>query len=176
MTYINLPCFNYNNLLFNIVLQNNKSKEEIERYTKIQISESLYFYLNKIKKNITVYNKFWDVFKKITNPYEYIHTIIPNNKVAICKYKPISRSFFKLIEIINAFNFLDESYPIKSFHLAEGPGGFIEAFNYIRNNKNDYYYGITLISSDNNIPSWKKSQNILNNNKNIIIEKVTTKT
>tara|TARA_Y100000768_G_scaffold385281_1_gene371106 strand:- start:3673 stop:4527 length:855 start_codon:yes stop_codon:yes gene_type:complete len=55
-------------------------------------------------------------------------------------------------------------------HLAEGPGGFIEAFCNIRNNYEDNYYGITLISNDINVPSWKSSQNYLLNNKNIQIE------
>ena len=81
-----------------------------------------------------------------------------------------------MIEIINVFGFLKEYNNIKSFHLAEGPGGFIEAFNFTRDNKNDIYYGITLISDDINIPSWKKSNHYLNNNKKIIIETGASKT
>ena len=99
-----------------------------------------------------------------------INSIVPDNKISVCKHKPLSRSFFKMIEMIYTFNFLNEKTNIKSFHLAEGPGGFIEAFNYKRNNKFDKYYGMTLISEDINIPSWKKSYNFINNNKNVIIE------
>ena len=60
--------------------------------------------------------------------------------------------------------------PINSFHLAEGPGGFIEALANIRKNKNDNYIGMTLLSPDNNVPGWKKSNDILKKNPNISIE------
>jgi 23S rRNA U2552 (ribose-2'-O)-methylase RlmE/FtsJ len=58
-----------------------------------------------------------------------------------------------------------------SFHLAEGPGGFIEALVHLRNQPNDTYYGMTLIDNvDNNVPGWKKSNTFLLKNKNVIIE------
>ena len=110
--------------------------------------------------------------KKYTNPYEFIHTSIPHNNFSISKLKPISRAFFKLIEIYQTFKnysiFLDES--IKTYHLA-GPGGFIEATAYIRNNLNDKYYGITLIDKFNKNIRMEKSEKFLNTNKNVIIEK-----
>ena len=82
-----------------------------------------------------------------TNPYEYIHTNVPNSKSSICKLNPLSRSFYKMIELINTLNLFDNnSETIKSFHLAEGPGGFIEALSYIRKNPNDTYYGMTLMA------------------------------
>ena len=172
MAYINIPSLNYTDLCFCIVL---KPKNELNQ-EEIYISHSLNHYLSNIKKKINKFNNYWDYYKKITNPYEFIHTQVPNIKLSISKYKPLSRSFFKMIEIINTFSFLNEKNCIKSFHLAEGPGGFIEAFNYKRNNKNDTYYGMTLISDDINIPSWKKSSNFINNNKNIIIEYGSSKT
>ena len=52
-----------------------------------------------IKEQIKLYSKQWDIMKKITNPYEFIHTTIPGQKVSVSKIKPISRAFFKLIEI-----------------------------------------------------------------------------
>ena len=45
---------------------------------------------------------------------------------------------------------------IQSFHLAEGPGGFIEAMIYMRNNRSDLHYGMTLLSEKRNIPKWNK--------------------
>jgi 23S rRNA U2552 (ribose-2'-O)-methylase RlmE/FtsJ len=75
-----------------------------------------------------------------------------------------------MIEMINTFDFLNDRNPIQTFHLAEGPGGFIEAFNYKRKNPNDVYYGMTLINDNTNIPSWKKASHILNSNKNIKLE------
>lgn len=171
MAYINIPSLNYTDLRFNFVLKDDDNKEE-----EIFMSNSLNHYLSNIKQQIDEYSNYWDYYKKLTNPYEFIHTQVPEIKYSICKYKPLSRSFFKMIEIINTFSFLCEKNTINCFHLAEGPGGFIEAFNYKRNNKGDKYYGMTLISDNINIPSWKKSSHFINNNKNVIIEYGSTKT
>ena len=180
------------------------------------ISHSLYHYLMDSKKQIHEHDTEWDYFKKYTNPYEYIHTYIPNNKKCVSKYKPISRAYFKMIEIIDTFQLLSSknngqqsysipsisyngTYPvkdvvqnnmhfnnkfsaadfeggIKTFHLAEGPGGFIEAFVNLRKNVagsvNDKYIGMTIIDKNNevNVPGWKKIQNFLKENPNIEIE------
>ena len=99
------------------------------------ISKSLAKYLNEAKQKISEYNGNWDNVKKYTNPFEFIHTNIPHLSYSISKYKPISRAFFKIIEIYNTFDLLNYKEPIKTYHLAEGPGGFIEATSYIRNNK-----------------------------------------
>ena len=177
MTYINLPNLNNLNLDFNIIYKNNKCQSNIvSDANDIIICYSLYNYLHLLKQTIDEYYEYWDILKKITNPYEYIHTIVPNHKCSLCKHKPLSRSFFKMIEIIDTFSFLNEPTNIQSFHLAEGPGGFIEAFNYKRNNKQDTYYGMTLISDNINIPSWKKASQLLSNNKNIKIEYGASKT
>ena len=106
------------------------------------ISHSLLDFLSKFKKQIEISDDAWDSIKKFTNPYEFIHTIIPGNKNSISKLKPLSRSFYKMIELWKLFKF-DEiksnspSSCIKTFHLAEGPGGFIEAAIHIRKNPND---------------------------------------
>jgi 23S rRNA U2552 (ribose-2'-O)-methylase RlmE/FtsJ len=65
--------------------------------------------------------------------------------------------------------------PIKSFHLAEGPGGFIEALAHLRKNSEDTYVGMTILDNnpdtdDYNIPGWKKSQQFLKENPNVFIE------
>jgi 23S rRNA U2552 (ribose-2'-O)-methylase RlmE/FtsJ len=68
-------------------------------------------------------------------------------------------------------------YPIKTFHLAEGPGGFIEATLRMRNNPLDQYIGMTLIDkNDINVPSWKKSGLFMRENKNVFIETGADKT
>ncbi|GAG42231.1 unnamed protein product, partial [marine sediment metagenome] len=70
-----------------------------------------------------------------------------------------------------------KSSPLKSYHLAEGPGGFIEAFTFMRKNKRDIYYGMTLIDNSNNkVPGWKKTDDFLSKNKNVIIDYGKTKT
>jgi 23S rRNA U2552 (ribose-2'-O)-methylase RlmE/FtsJ len=107
----------------------------------------------------------WDTYKKYTNPYEYIHTNVPTTKQSICKYRPISRAFFKLNEIINDMGLFDdaEDRPVRTFHLAEGPGGFIEAVALLRDrNPEDEYTGMTLLNEeDENVPGWDKVQTFL---------------
>ena len=147
-------------------IEENEKKEPV-------ISNSLFFYLFDIKNKIDIYEKEWNIYKKYTNPYEFIHTNIPMKKKCICKYKPLSRSYFKMIELINFFQInMNSTLPIKTFHLAEGPGGFIEAVVKLRNRKDDSYIGMTLIDNENNsnIPGWKKSDIFLNENKNVILE------
>jgi 23S rRNA U2552 (ribose-2'-O)-methylase RlmE/FtsJ len=142
------------------------------------ISNSLSEYLYETKKKLDEREKEWDVFKKYTNPYEYIHTPIPFKKKCISKYKPLSRSYFKMIEMVNTFNLYYDSKPIKSFHLAEGPGGFIEAMTGLRKCPNDTYIGMTIIddNQDPNIPGWKKTESFLRQNKNVYIETASDKT
>ena len=166
MTFFLLPKL-FNKLDINY-LELELANHEDELYG---ISKSLKFYLNLMKQKIDNICSDWDLYKKYTNPYEYIHSIISNNqKISISKLKPLSRSFYKMIEIAQIFSIFDNVKNIKTFHLAEGPGGFIEALIYIRKNSLDKYYGMTLISDNSNIPSWKKSKLFLQKNSNIIIE------
>ena len=154
---------------------NNLNSENIKiKYDdtkKITISNTLHKYLIEIKQQINNYITDWDNYKKLTNPYEYIHSIIPNKKYSVSKLKPLSRSFYKFIEICNNFEILpDNSTTIQTFHLAEGPGGFIEAIISLHNNKTNRHYGMTLQSNNIDIPSWKKSTEFLKKNKHVIIE------
>ena len=109
----------------------------------VYVSSSIYAHLCDIKHQIEQYQDTWDNIKKFTNPYEYIHSNITVNKTNISKLRPLSRSFYKMIEIIKNNNLLaqynhtlvdrpDYKMGIKTFHLAEGPGGFIEAISYLR--------------------------------------------
>lgn len=164
MTYFILPQIEYDIRPSNLKLL---CKEISEDDGKLTIS--LKKYLNKIKGLIDKHLTQWDNTKKYTNPYEFIHTNVPNTKNSISKLKPISRAFFKLIEIYKTHHLLpQDDLPIKSFHLAEGPGGFIEATTYLRTNPDDKYYGMTLIEDKNiNIPGWNKADFLLKNHPNI---------
>ena len=138
------------------------------------ISSTLKKYIHNAKKTIEDYSANWDSMKKYTNIYEFIHSNIPNNNKCVCIYKPISRSFFKMIEIFFSFKLssIFDNNNFQSFHLAEGPGGFIEAVKYLRKNNNDKYYGMTLLDDDdNNIPGWKKSDSLFKEPNNVYIEK-----
>lgn len=132
------------------------------------INQSLRSYLHDVKKEIDKKVKEWDKYKKYTNNYEFINTTTSyNNKnISVCSYHPISRSYYKMVEILNNFNF---SFPehMTSFHLAEGPGGFIEALCNYRKCKHDQYYGITLMDNKDDVPKWKKATSFLNENKNV---------
>lgn len=145
------------------------SNKNLEQH--ISFNSSLYNYIKQSKTLISENFEKWDNYKKYTNPYEYIHTYYDKHS-CVSKMKPLSRAYYKMVEMINFFNiFKKHVYTnINSFHLAEGPGGFIEAFVDQRKNKNDRYYGTTLLSDDNNTPGWKKSQDFISKNSNIVIE------
>ena len=162
-------------------------------------SYSLAYYLTDIKTTIEYHQCDWDFYKRLTNPYEYIDTIIPNKLFRVAKLKPLSRSYYKMIEILHMFDLgilripgssteirpvtihdpttkhVTRALPgIQSFHLAEGPGGFIEALSSLRqNNPKDVYYGMTLIGKEGSAdaPGWKKSKYFLQTHSNVILEK-----
>jgi 23S rRNA U2552 (ribose-2'-O)-methylase RlmE/FtsJ len=139
---------------------------------KLYLSLTLNGYLNNIKKQIDDNCDNWDHVKRYTNPYEFIHSTLPGGKNSISKLKPLSRSFYKMVEITNILHLLDDlrDGPIETFHLAEGPGGFIEAIAFMRKNDDDKYHGMTLINEDPNVPGWKKSKHFLETHKNVDIE------
>jgi len=143
----------------------------LNSHPSINICKTTHKYLSTLKLEIEKHTNNWDIYKKYTNTYEYIHTQIPSIKQSISKHKPVSRSYFKFIEIANLFGIIpDNKFPITSFHLCEGPGGFIEAISHLRQHQDDKYYGMTLIGSDENIPGWKKNAKLLKNNHNIHLE------
>ena len=113
----------------------------------------------------------WEKMKKITNNYELVHTTHSNKNMSISKYSPLSRSYFKMWEMLNEHDLLDRksSDVKKTAHLAEGPGGFIEAVINWRKNSNDILNGITLKSDNKDIPGWINSVKFLKKNSNVKI-------
>ena len=177
--------------------------------------------LNRAKNRINEYNSsVWEEVKKHTNPYEFIYAFNTKHKGndyrSVSVIKPLSRSFFKMIEMIHEFypHILNEDYRVSkekdyqktrkktkqiifedddnnddnnnddnnnddnnnddnnnkiinnvfndneshlngtsslipiiiSVHIAEGPGGFIEAVRFVRKGKyDDHAFGMTLI-------------------------------
>ena len=170
MIYFLLPRLSHNTF--------NNIRYIVSNDPQIIVSNSLSHYLYDIKEHLNTYSYEWDIHKKYTNPYEYIHSIIQSKKKCIAKYKPLSRSFFKMIEISTCFNIHESKTPIQTFHLAEGPGGFIEAISYLRKCSDDKYTGMTILSDENdsNIPAWKKSFQFLKENPNVSIETGIDKT
>ena len=174
MSYYNLSCIldkkNYKKIFFspNEIITT-EEKEILSETTSTYISNSLFDFLSRFKEQIELSSEAWDTIKKYTNPYEFIHTIIPGSKLSVSKLKPLSRSFYKMIELWKMFKLGDFRESLQTFHLAEGPGGFIEATAFLRKNVNDKYYGMTLINNDPGCPGWKKSHQFLESNKNVTI-------
>ena len=139
--------------------------------------------LNRAKNRINnIDSTKWEEIKKITNPYEFIHAFNPKSKYndsrSVALIKPLSRSFFKMIEMIYEFcpDIIQSKDAIITTHIAEGPGGFIEAVRYVRKGKyDDYAFGMTLVKYDKNeyknvhIPGWNKSNQFLYNNPEVHI-------
>jgi 23S rRNA U2552 (ribose-2'-O)-methylase RlmE/FtsJ len=111
--------------------------------------------LNNVKDDIEGIIDKWDIAKKSTHNYEYVYTSY-NSIKNIADKRPISRSYFKLVEILNKFN--GDKTLDNALCLAEAPGGFIEA---LMDRGMVDIYGITLLSDDKSIPYW--NQRLLDN-------------
>ena len=115
----------------------------------------------------------WDDYKKITNPYEYIFlSWNRRSSRSVAKRQPLSRSYFKMIELWKLLNMTEELKKISkdgkicTAHAAEGPGGFIEACATMIE-KDDMKFmnatAITLRSDLKNVPGWRKATRFLQN-------------
>ena len=99
--------YNFNNVYGNFLL-NRDIKLTLSNNVEISLSQSLYHYLTSSKQRIDNNVEEWDFFKKITNPYEFIHTPPQNYMRAVADYSAISRSFYKLIEIVMNYELFDK--------------------------------------------------------------------
>jgi len=147
----------------------------IEGFTKFLFAETWnelpHQHMNEIKQKIEPLesNHKWEILKKKTNPYELVYTQenadCPSS-VAILK--PLSRSYFKMIEMLQVSQFFERlpkgTQKLRSSHVAEGPGGFIEAFldkseaNRLSVQKS---FAITLKPTNNHVPGWRRSYQFL---------------
>ena len=140
-----------------------------------KVNRTFMNYLNNLKSKIDGNSVAWSKYKRYTNPYEFIHTTIPTTPHSVSCITPLSRSYYKMIEICNTFNLIEERKPMKTFHLAEGPGGFIEALCDLSKNTNNVHYGMTLIEPSNkNVPGWESTTAFLESHPNVIIESGVT--
>ena len=154
-------------------------KVYLEDKNKCTIFKKYYDTISVQKEKIDSinYNKKWDKIKKIGNPYELVYTSLTNKKKNdnISSYIPISRSYYKMWEILQNFKIIDkktdktdktDKKKIYIANLAEGPGGFMEAiynFNKKYTNNSDYYYGITIKPYNQYVPDWNKLIKIFGN-------------
>jgi 23S rRNA U2552 (ribose-2'-O)-methylase RlmE/FtsJ len=148
-------------------------KLELGTQQNIYIDASMETELNMAKSQINQYtiNNLWNKYKKLTNLYENVYLSSKKfeqfKNVAI--YNPVSRSYFKMIEIANEFltDIIKTPNPIKILHLAEGPGGFLESIIRMRKNTNDHIYAMTLLSKDKLVPNWAKVAHYQRHYKNL---------
>ncbi len=137
-----------------------------------QQNHSLHSILLCYKECISFYHKkrLWDKYKKFANKYElvtsnYLHLPI------LTAHQTISRSYYKLWEIVHDVLplFISRQESMKCTFLADGPGGFIEAFINMRAAKGcplgyDELFGVTLLSSNKSVPNWKFSKDYVREN------------
>lgn len=144
------------------------------------IDENSIFFeeVDTLKEQIQPYDKteLWDLAKRITNPYELISTF--SNRLQLpkstCCLHPLSRSFFKMIEILTHLQFFErhKNAKYKSMHICEGPGGFIEAFHSMAESKQKRIqasYGMTLKSTHTMIPGWRRAAAFLQKHSTVSI-------
>jgi len=150
---------------YDIIDGNSNNKKKLSKYNR-DLNDTLNTEKNKIDSYYN--NNLWDKLKKFSNQYEFIYTTSYVNEYKnIANINPISRSFFKLWEILYDFKFIipHNIKNLKTAHIAEGPGGFIECiYKYLSKNKIDIsteIHGITLLSGDRNIPKWKIRKNFI---------------
>lgn len=138
--------------------------------------------LHEYRNRINIYeskltsHKNWEYYKKIVNPYELVYTQkkYENFPESVCFLRPLSRSYFKMIEILDLINFFGRFIMenIRTAHVCEGPGGFIEALfeeAFRHKKKIQVSVAMTLKSKQTNIPGWKRASYFLQKNKNVRI-------
>lgn len=137
------------------VFQNYVSYDkENESFLKSEIAKS------KTKIDEQFFNKQWDKYKKISNEFELIYTN-DTETPSISEVHPVSRSYFKLWEILTDFEYIiktKQKKNIKCGFIAEAPGGFVQAMiDYRCKNSSDKYYGMSLMSkyNDSKVPTWR---------------------
>ena len=144
------------------------------------VSSNLY----KLKQTIEVLDASgqWEYLKRSSNPYELVFSQSQDVRIpqSVCSLKPLSRSFFKMAELLTILDFFKRRYlaggrkiVINSAHVCEGPGGFIEALIYQGTKASatiDHSWAMTLKPSKTNIPGWKRAYYFLKKSPMVNIE------
>jgi 23S rRNA U2552 (ribose-2'-O)-methylase RlmE/FtsJ len=137
---------------------------------------TLYQYRNNINtyEEMFTTEKNWEYYKKIVNPFELVYTQKKYDEFpeSVSTVKPLSRSYFKMIELLDIMCFFSPPMKtIKTAHVCEGPGGFIEAIfdKAAKSHCIVQAVAMTLKSKFNNVPGWKKAAAFLKKNQNVRI-------
>jgi 23S rRNA U2552 (ribose-2'-O)-methylase RlmE/FtsJ len=118
----------------------------------------------------------WEFRKKLANPFELVHTHEEKNvPVSLTFVKPLSRSYFKMIEMLTISNFFHKMNKQKilcSAHVCEGPGGFIQGFIDLCEKDRKRIAGclaMTLRPTQSQVPGWKRAAQFLKKNPTVKI-------
>jgi 23S rRNA U2552 (ribose-2'-O)-methylase RlmE/FtsJ len=161
----------------NTIIEPNTNKinlvNEFNELEIIKTNNDLYTLLTFEKKKIDKYQHLWDKYKKFTNEYEFIYTSSETTFKSVLINNKISRSYYKLWEILNDFNIISDdtinNKPYNIANIAESPGGFIEAIVDFINvkkikSKNIFFYGISIVNDNNfSVPRWRIKKKYLQN-------------
>jgi 23S rRNA U2552 (ribose-2'-O)-methylase RlmE/FtsJ len=137
-------------------------------------------HLHTLRKRINDYEQEcgqseWEYYKKVVNPYEFVYTQkkYTDFPESICILHPLSRSYFKMVEMLNVMDFFQEMIRLpflRSAHVCEGPGGFIEGFLDIASRKRQTVKTVTAMTLkpvQPNVPGWKRATSFLRARRNI---------
>jgi 23S rRNA U2552 (ribose-2'-O)-methylase RlmE/FtsJ len=116
----------------------------------------------------------WELAKKMVNPYELVYTNDDDRlPPSLSLEQPLSRSYFKMVEILDVLHFFDDNKGttrLRTAHVAEGPGGFVQAIYHRSEQKKvavQSSFAITLRPTTTHVPGWKKATSFLHKNKQI---------
>ena len=119
----------------------------------------------------------WELAKKMVNPYELVYTHNDERlPPSLSLDQPLSRSYYKMVEILEVFQFFQsfekQSVKLRTAHVAEGPGGFIQALTYRAQHYNKNIVNscaMTLRPTSSHVPGWKKATAFLQKYKHVKI-------
>ena len=117
----------------------------------------------------------WELIKKMVNPYELVYTHEDTHfHPSLTVLKPLSRSYFKMLELLAVLEYFERlpknCSKLRTAHVAEGPGGFIQAFLDLaeRNKKHvGQCTAMTLKPTDSHVPGWRRAAAYLHHHREI---------
>ena len=141
------------------------------KITNIAIEPRKNYELYRLKNQIEILDASgeWEFLKRSSNPYELVFSQSHDTRIPppVSTLKPLSRSFFKMTELLSILDFFKRHPHIKphqSAHVCEGPGGFIESVLYMADREEFRFSSITAMTlkpTKSNIPGWKRAQHFL---------------
>lgn len=117
----------------------------------------------------------WELLKKMVNPYEIVYTHEhPAFHPSLAVIKPLSRSYFKMLEMLDVLGFYDripkKIQKIRTAHIAEGPGGFIQAIVDTMDRHSKLHAvatAMTLKPVDSRVPGWRRATAFLQRHRHV---------